>query len=63
MSSPDSGLDGYDVYAVAFCGVKEAVMAVMVRSGLKALVGERRFYPNVDRALADLEPPADCVMI
>jgi SulP family sulfate permease len=40
---------------VAFCGVKEAVMNVMVRSGLKVVIGERRFYATVESALADLE--------
>jgi SulP family sulfate permease len=40
---------------VAFCGVKDAVMQVMVRSGLKAVIGERRFYATAERALADLE--------
>lgn len=40
---------------VAFCGVKPAVMNVMARTGLKVLIGERRFYATAECALADLE--------
>jgi SulP family sulfate permease len=47
---------------VAFCGVKEAVMNVMVRSGLKAVIGERRFYATAEHALADLELDHDTMM-
>jgi len=47
--------DLYLAYDNSIRGVKDAVMNVMARSGLKAVIGERRFYATAERALVDLE--------